>query len=73
MEPLVAEAHSTGARLGESFALWDGLRAGLPAPEPGPVQPLDRAVEWLDARLKALQKELAQAGSHPQQLADLLG
>lgn len=71
MEPLVAEAQSTGARLGESFALWDGLRAGLT--EPRPVQSMDQAVEWLDARLKALQKELAQAGSHPQQLADLLG
>lgn len=28
---------------------------------------------WLDGRLKALEKELAQAGSHPKQLTDLLG
>lgn len=71
--PLVSEAQSTGARLGDSFALWDRLRARLPAPVPGAARPLDSAAEWLEARLKALQKELAQAGSHPQQLADLLG
>ncbi len=73
MAPLLAEAEATGACLGDSFALWDQLRAQLPPPVQGAAQPVDRAAVWLDARLKALQKELAQAGSHPQQLADLLG
>lgn len=47
-----------------------------PARAPGAKaapRPVERAMVWLDGRLKALEKELAQAGSHPKQLADLLG
>ncbi|MEG1768359.1 MAG: HD domain-containing phosphohydrolase [Comamonas sp.] len=79
--PLLDEVQSLTALLGEAFARWGQLRAQLPASLPAsspslaktPPRPVDRAVVWLDGRLKVLEKELAQAGSHPKQLPDLLG
>ena len=79
--PLLDEVQSLTALLGEAFARWGQLRAQLPALLPAsspslaktPARPVDRAVVWLDGRLKVLEKELAQAGSHPKQLPDLLG
>jgi len=79
--PLVDEVQTMTALLGEAFARWAQLRAQLPASLPvaspslakTPPRPVDRAVVWLDGRLKVLEKELAQAGSHPKQLPDLLG
>lgn len=81
--PLTAEVQSMGAVLRERFGRWAQLRTQWPAPAPSPVpapaaaksapRPVDRAVVWLDGRLRALEKELAQAGSHPKQLSDLLG
>ncbi|MCD2512010.1 HD-GYP domain-containing protein [Comamonas endophytica] len=78
MEPLMAEVEAMAALLGRHFAHWAQLRAPLAPPALAPAaakppRPLDRAVVWLDGRLKALEQELAQAGSHPKQLRDLLG
>jgi len=79
IEPLVAEVQAMGAVLGGRFAHWARLRAPFAAPAMAPAaprmtpRPVDRAVVWLDGRLKALEQELAQAGSHPKQLGDLLG
>lgn len=72
---LLAEVQTTGALLGDSFALWQRLRDQLPAQlldEPS-APAAECAALWLEGRLKVLQNELAQAGSHPQQLSDLLG
>lgn len=80
MAPLTQEVQSMGALLGGRFAHWAQLRApfALPpapalAPRAATPRPVDQAVLWLDRRLKALEQELAQAGSHPKQLGDLLG
>lgn len=79
--PLLHEVQNLTTLLGEAFARWAQLRAQLPSTLPvsspslakAPPRPVDRAVVWLDGRLKVLEKELAQAGSHPKQLPDLLG
>lgn len=64
------EVQTMGDWLEQRFAQWLQLCAQGSAQPPSP--PLGDAVQWLDTRLKDLQKELAQTGSHPQQLADLL-
>lgn len=84
IDPLLGEVETLTALLGESFARWEALRAQVPAALRAAVpaasaagkaapRPVDRAVVWLDGRLRTLEKELAQAGAHPKQLPGLLG
>ena len=74
------EVRARAAQLGERFARWAQLRAAAAAAQPPlppgarvEARPTDGAPAWLEGRLRALEQELAQAGSHPKQLGDLLG
>lgn len=69
--PLGNDASRQIELLAEAFAYWDQLKAALPAGSPAKA-PLNGAFAFADARLLALQKALAEAGSHPQQHGELL-
>jgi len=69
--PLGNDASRQIELLAEAFAYWDQLKAALPAGSPAKAPP-NGAFAFADARLLALQKALAEAGSHPQQHGELL-
>ena len=69
--PLGNDASRQIELLAEAFAYWDRLKASLLAGNPAKAPP-NGAFAFADARLLALQKALAEAGSHPQQHGEFL-
>lgn len=69
--PLGNDASRQIELLAEAFAYWDQLKAPLLAGNPAKAPP-NGAFAFADARLLALQKALAEAGSHPQQHGEFL-
>ena len=68
--PAGEQVGAMASALVESFKLWDQAQASLPSD----VRPNDAAgpVAFIDLRLRALQKALAEAGAHPDQQASLI-
>src|SRR3990167_5047721 len=68
--PAGAQVGAMAGALVESFKLWDRAQASLP----NDARPNDAAgpVAFVDLRLRALQKALAEAGAHPDQQASLI-
>lgn len=68
--PAGEQVGAMASALVESFKLWDRAQASLPSD----ARPNDAAgpVAFIDLRLRALQKALAEAGAHPDQQASLI-
>ena len=56
--------------LSQAFSSWKAVRAAMPAS--ALALPSGRASAFIDMRMAALQKALYEAGSHPQQQAEIL-
>ncbi|WP_305807073.1 hypothetical protein, partial [Stenotrophomonas sp. YIM B06876] len=69
LEPVGADAARHIDALASAFEQWErakGTLPGLPQPDP------ESALAFVDGRLRALQKVLVEAGSHPDQQSQLL-
>ncbi|RGE39484.1 HD domain-containing protein [Comamonas testosteroni] len=70
LEPLQAEVSHNTAALDAALRLWASLRHDFPAQ--WQQQPDAQAAVFVEQSLQLLQKQLAEAGSHPSQQLDVL-